>query len=34
MEDVDFSFPSVSILDFQVTMFGVLDGHGGQDCAR
>jgi serine/threonine protein phosphatase PrpC len=35
MEDFEFSFSSVRINDCcEVSMFGVLDGHGGQDCAR
>ncbi len=35
MEDVDFVFDSVKITDKrQVSVFGVLDGHGGKDCAQ
>jgi serine/threonine protein phosphatase PrpC len=35
MEDMEFSFGSINVLDkYNVTMFGVLDGHGGQECAK
>jgi protein phosphatase 2C family protein 2/3 len=34
MEDVDFLFESVKITDKRsVSVFGVLDGHGGKECA-
>lgn len=37
MEDVDFFFPNMKAtekLGGRFSVFGVLDGHGGQDCAR
>ena len=37
MEDVDFFFPNMKVsekLGGRFSVFGVLDGHGGQDCAR
>lgn len=35
MEDVDFSFPAIRVNDrTTVSVFGVLDGHGGRDCAQ
>eukprot|EP01041_Mallomonas_annulata_P001380 gene1380-2657_t len=35
MEDVDIAFDSVRITDrLCVSIYGVLDGHGGQECAR
>lgn len=35
MEDVDFAYDAVRITDrHNIGMYGVLDGHGGQECAR
>jgi hypothetical protein len=34
MEDVDFVFQTVRVSDkLNVSVFGVLDGHGGKECA-
>lgn len=35
MEDVDFVFQTVRVSDkLNVSVFGVLDGHGGRECAQ
>jgi protein phosphatase 1L len=35
MEDVDFSFDGIRVTDKRtISVFGVLDGHGGKDCAQ
>jgi len=33
MEDVDFAYPAVNCGSRSVSLYGVLDGHGGADCA-
>jgi len=35
MEDVDFTFPSIRVNErYSVAVYGVLDGHGGKECAQ
>ncbi len=35
MEDVDFTFPTIRVNErYSVAVYGVLDGHGGKECAQ